>query len=242
LVLATSGLRTVTAAGDVLTFHVAPWFGPDAVDLAVLNGDNGAGPPSARPTVGGRTMVFAGASTNIVAEFPYGFANQILRQLTATRPLAIPVDPDVMDLQNVSLAAAPNGLMVTGFVTPRSVHETARLTVLAGGDEARVASVRSEAQLENCAGLGTLAAMACNARNAGRGAAAAGLSAALTQKFQGQLLRDLAGPQAWRFDVGGDRRDRGHWIEIQGALQHVTPGGRGVSLGGRFAGTGGAAH
>ena len=90
-----------------------------------------------------------------------------------------------------------------------------------------------KAQLESCSGLGSLAALGCNTRNAGRNAAAAGLGAALTQKYQGQVVRDLAGAQTLRFEVGNRR------LELQGDLLHVASGTRALVVAGRFVAGGG---
>jgi hypothetical protein len=228
LTVATAGFRVPTEAGQSLTFHAAPSFAADSVEIAAILGENGAGPPSARPTIGGAV---AGLSTdvNVVVELPYTLANQVLRQFAGMQPLPIRVDREVIDVQNVSIAPAGPGVMVTGAATPRSIRETVRLTVQTGGADLRVTSLRADPQLENCAGLSVLAAIGCNTRNAGRGAAAAAFGAAMTQKLQGQLVRELAGPQDFRFD-GGTRR-----LTLQGDLRYTGAGPRGLSFGARLA-------
>jgi hypothetical protein len=143
----------------------------------------------------------------------------------------------MIDLQNVSIAFASVGLSVTGVATPRSLRETVRLTALVGGDEAGVLTVRAEPQMEGCGGLGTIATIACSARNAGRGAATATLGAALTARYQGQLLRDLAGHQTLRLGAGARSFD------FRGEVLHVIATARGVSIAARFdAGGGGGDH
>jgi hypothetical protein len=172
---------------------------------------------------------------NVAADLPPAFANQVLRQCTAVRPLAISLDREVIDVRDVSVALASTGMAVTGIATPRSVREGVHLTVQFGGDESGVLSIRAESQTESCTGLGMGATIACNARNAGRGAAAAALAAALTARYQGQMLRDLAGSQTLRVDVGA------HHFEFSGEVSHVTTTARGLSIAAHFAAPGGGA-
>lgn len=229
LAITTAGFRIATDAGETLTFHVAPSFASDAVEILAVLGDRGSGPPSGRPAAGGPMSGSGGSGANVIAELPYGLANQVLRVLTGTQPLAIPIDRDVVDLQSAAIAGAGGGVTVTGWATPRSIRETARLTVQAGGAELGVIGIRADAQLENCTALGMLAAIGCNTRNAGRNAAAAAFGAALANRYQGQLVRDLAGPQELRFDAGGRR------FELRGDLLHLGGGARGLSIGARLA-------
>ena len=234
LTISTSGFRIVTDAGQAIIFHVAPTFAVDAVDMAVILGDGGSGPPGSRPLAGVPVPGLSDEAT-ATADLPHAFANQILRHLTQAVPFPIQVDHDVIDLQNASVTGSPGGLTVTGMATPRSVRESVRLTVQAAGADLRVGGVRADAQLENCGGLAVLAAIGCNTRNAGRNAAAGAFGAAMTQKYQGQLVRELAGTRQFRFDVGDHR-----W-ELSGDLLHLASGPRGLSVVARLA-SGGQAH
>ncbi|MES1207667.1 MAG: hypothetical protein ABUS79_17150 [Pseudomonadota bacterium] len=242
LLFSTAGLRVITDTGEPLTLHVAPSFTADAVDLAAVWGETGSAPPATRPAAAGGGGPTLSPNANVAGDLPLAFANQILRQLTSPQPLAVPIDRDVIDVQGVALAGVgggggvgTGGLTVTGSATPRSLRETARVTVQVGGGETRVLSIRADAQMESCSGLGVLAALACNTRNAGRNAAAGAFGAAMTQRYQGQAVRDLAGPQVFRFDVGGRR------LELRGELSRMAAGARGLAATARLTtGDGGA--
>ena len=234
LTISTSGFRVRTDVGQAITFHVAPSFAPDAIDIAVIVAEDGSAAPAARPAGGGASLVLSGDAT-AVAELPHAFANQVLRHLTQAEPFPIQVDREVVDVQNASVTGSAGGLTVAAMATPRSIRESVRLTVQAGGADLRVGGVRADAQLESCGGLGTLAAIGCNARNAGRNAAAGAFAATMTRKYQGQLVRELAGPQELRFEIG-DRR-----VDLQGDLLHLASGPRGLSAVARLA-PGGQGH
>lgn len=240
LVLPTAGLRIPTDAGSALTFHAAPSFGADGLEVTVVVGEGGSvAPPASRPATG--PPLSLGSEANLAVELPHGTANVILRQLSGAEPLAIPVDRDVIELQNLSIGAgAGASAVVAGAATPRSMRETVRLVVAIAGGDVRVGALRAEAQLESCAALGTLAAIGCNARNAARNTAAAALAAALTQKYQGRLVRELAGLQSRTIDFGGAR------VELRGELTRTALGPRGLLVWGRLApgaaGAGGGGH
>ena len=219
--ISTSGFRIVTDAGQAIVFHVAPTFAVDAIELGVILGEGGAVPPASRSAMGGPALVLSGDAT-VAADLPYAFANQILRQLTQAEPFPIQVDRDVVDLQNASVSGTSGGMMLTGTATPRSVRESVRLAVQAGGADLRVAAVRADAMLENCGELGVLAAIGCNTRNAGRNVAAGAFAAAMTQKYQGQLVRELPGTQGFRFELGNRR------LELRGDLLHLASSPRGL--------------
>ena len=83
-------------------------------------------------------------------------------------------------------------------------------------------------QLEDCSGLGTMAALACNVRNGARGAAAEAFGSGLTQRYQGQAAHELASPFNLRFEVAGQR------IELRGDLLRLGFGPRGLTAVGRL--------
>ena len=60
-------------------------------------------------------------------------------------------------------------------------------------------------------------------RNGARAAAAEAFAAALTQKYQGQFVHDLASPQSLRFNVAGQR------IDLRGDLVKTLFSARGLS-------------
>ncbi|HEY5283638.1 MAG TPA: hypothetical protein VIM14_12685, partial [Polyangia bacterium] len=197
--VSTSDLRIDTAAGAPIVLHAAPFFVANAIDLAVVMTD-GPAPKAAtleRAAAGNRGDMLAGQS-NMAAEVPLAVANQVLRRLTWTQPLTIPVDRDEVEVRQVSLVGLGNGesarVTVAGTATPRSIRETMQWSLLLGGDPLLVSSGKFSAQFEDCSGLGTMAALSCNVRNGARGAAAEGFGSALTQRYQGQPVHELASP------------------------------------------------
>jgi hypothetical protein len=156
----------------------------------------------------------------------------VLRRLTWTQPLTIPVDRDEVEIRQVSLAGSGAGesarLTLSGTATPRTIREIMQWTVGLGGDPLLVSRGQFSAQLEDCSGLGTMAALACNLRNGARGAAAEAFGASLTQRYQGQPVHELASPLNLRFEVAGQR------VELRGDLLHLGLGPRGLSASGRL--------
>ena len=74
----------------------------------------------------------------------------------------------------------------------------------------------------------TRASLACNARNAARNAAAAALGGAATDRYQNQLLRELAGGQELRF--GFARRE----IRMTSELVRIGAAARALSVAARL--------
>jgi hypothetical protein len=228
----TTNLRIDNGAGSPILLHARPSFLSGAVAVAVVLADKApAKPPRGEP--GARDVGLAG-SANVAAEIPARFANPLLRRLTGTEPLVIPVSGDEIEVQNVALSGTGTGenarLTLEGIATPRSVRETLRWTLLAAGEPLRFASVRASAELEDCSALGTMAALGCNARNVARTAAAEAFAQALTQRYQGQLVHELASPVDLRFAVAGQR------IVLRGDLLRTSFGAHGLSATARLAG------
>lgn len=223
LVVSTGDARIQTDSGPVALYAV-PTFLPGAVELAVVLGGGGA-PMAPDKLVGGRGPGVTG-DANVAAELPLPFANQVLRRLTWTTPLTIPVNGDEVEVRNVAVAGEGAGdgarLIVTGQATPASIRETARWTVASGGDPMRIAGFQMDPQLEDCSALGTVAGVACNVRNGARSAAAQGLAASLTQRFQGVLVHERASPQTLRFSLAGES------FVLTGDLLRMMFGARGI--------------
>jgi len=221
----TSELRIETGVGSPIVLFAVPTFVAGAVEIAVVAADK-APAKAPHPEHGARDGLTTGQA-NVAVQIPVSFANEVLRRLTWTQPLTVPVDREEIDIQNVSLAGQGAGelarLTLTGNATPKSVRETMRWTVVVAGEPLRVSSVQAAAQLEGCAGLGTMAAIGCNVRNGARAAAAETFAAALTQKYQGQFVHDLASPQSLRFNVAGQR------IDLRGDLVKTLFSARGLS-------------
>jgi hypothetical protein len=233
LALSTSDLRIDTVAGAPIVLHAAPFFAASAIDLAVVMTE-GVAPKSApleRAAASNRGDMLAGPA-NIAAEVPLQVANQVLRRLTWTQPLTIPVDRDEIEIRRVSLAGSGGGesarLTVSGTATPRSIRETLQWTLALGGDPLLMSTGQFSGQHEDCAGLATMAALSCNLRNGARVAGAEAFGSALTQRYQGQPVHELASPLNLRFEVAGQR------IELRGDLLRLSFGPRGLTAAGRL--------
>jgi hypothetical protein len=230
LAFSTAGLTVPTDFG-VLVFHAAPVFATDGIEVAAILGELGASPPTTRPVAtGSATAISADAGGNVTLDLPYTLVNNLLRIFTAGKPLPVRVGGDTVDVRNVSLAATGGGgIAIAGMATSRAVPESGRVTVTAGGGDLQVATIRVDPQLENCGGLGGFASLACNARNAGRAGAAAALGATATDRYQSQLVRELAGPQELRCGVAR------HDLRLGAELQRIAAGARGLSVSARLA-------
>ena len=228
LAFSTAGIVVPTDLGP-LVFHAAPTFAADGLEIAAALGEPGAPPPAARPAPGSATAFpFASVSAaNATIELPYALANQLLRTFTA-RPLPVRVGRETIDVQNASLRGGAAGVTVATLATSRAVPESMRVSVTTAGDDLRVGAVRADPQTESCAGLGMMAALACNARNAARTAAAAALGAAATDRYQNQLVRELAGSQDVHLGVA--RRE----LRLTGELIRIAPTARGLLIDARL--------
>ena len=233
LTISTSDLRIDAGPGAPIVLHVAPSFAATAVELAVAMTE-GAPPKAAtleRAAANGRGDILSGQA-NIAAEIPLQVANQVLRRLTWTQPLTIPVDRDEVEIRQVSLSGSGSGesarLTASGTATPSAIRETMQWTLALGGDPLLVSTAQFSGQLENCSGLATMAALACNVRNGARGAAAEAFGSSLTQRYQGQPVHELASPFDLRFEVARQR------IELRGDLLRIGFGPRGLSASGRL--------
>jgi len=233
LTIATSDFRIDRAAGAPIVLHAAPFFAATAIDLAVAMTE---GPPPKATTLeraaaSGRSEMLSGRA-NLAAEVPLQVANQVLRRLTWTQPLTIPVDREEVEIRQVSLSGSGAGesarLTASGTATPRTIRETMPWALALVGEPLVVSTAHFSGQLEDCSGLGTMAALSCNVRNGARGAAAEAFGSTLTQRYQGQPAHELASPFGFRFEVAGQR------IELRGDLLRLGFGPRGLSAAGRM--------
>jgi hypothetical protein len=226
----TAGLVVPTDLGP-LVFHVSPLFASDGIELAASFGESGSSPPMSAPTPvassagGGSTS--SDPVANAIIELPFPLANRLLHGFTA-RPLPVRVGRETFDVQNASLRGSPGNVALTALASPRGLPESARVTVTASGDDLRIGTVRGDAQLESCAGLGMIASVACSARNGARNAAATALGTSATERYRGQLLRELAGPE--ELHLGIARRD----LKMTGELLRITATARGLVVGARL--------
>jgi hypothetical protein len=233
LTISTSDFRIDLDTGPPIVLHAAPFFAATAIELAVAMTE---GPPPKAATLeraaaSGRGEMLSGQA-NLAAEVPLQVANQVLRRLTWAQPLTIPVDRDEVEIRQVALTGSGAGesarLTVSGTATPRTIRETMPWALTLVGEPLVVSTAQFSGQLEDCAGLGTMAALGCNVRNGARGAAAEAFGSTLTQRYQGQPAHELASPLGFRFHVAGQR------IELRGDLLRLGFGPRGLSAAGRM--------
>ncbi|HEY8925969.1 MAG TPA: hypothetical protein VIU64_16405 [Polyangia bacterium] len=228
LAFSTAGVAVPTELGP-LVFHVAPTFASDGLEVAAVLAESGSAPPSSRPPLGPALVMplAADAAANALFEVPYGLAHYLVHTYTA-KPVPVRIGREIVDVQNASLRGASGSLTVVALGTSRSIPEAARVTVTSTGDDLRVGTVRAEPQLESCAGQGMVASLACNARNAARNAAAAALGGAATDRYQNQLLRELAGGQELRFTFA--RRE----LRMTAELVRIGAAARGLGVAARL--------
>jgi hypothetical protein len=225
LIIPTADSRIDTKAGGQIVLAAVPSFAATSVEVTITWGGSGS-MPSERTATETRGAQPAGEA-NAAADMALPFANKILRHLTWNQPLTIPVDRDEVDIQNVSLSLDGTGeslrLNVAGNATPRSIRETLRWTVALAGDPLRVSYVQVAGQMDDCAGRGTVAALACSVGNQARIVTAEAFGSVLTRKYQGQLVHELASPMDLRLSVASQP------LEVRGNLLRMRFGPRGLS-------------
>lgn len=230
MAFSTAGLVVPTDLGP-LVFHVAPLFASDGIELAAWLGESGSSPPLSGPAPAapsaGASPTSSDPAANAIFEVPFSLANRLLHGFTA-RPLPVRVGRETFDVRNASVRGGPGNVTVTALASPRSLPESARVSVTASGDDLRVGIVRGDAQLESCADLGMIASVACTARNAARTAAATALGTSATERYRGQLLRELAGPEDLHLGIA--RRD----LKMTGELLRIAGTARGLVVGARL--------
>ena len=202
--VSTADLRIDTGEQPIV-LHAIPAFQERAVEVVIVLADRA---PARLPRTPASRLAWA-EPANCAAEIPGPFANQILRLLTAQRPVSIPLQGEEVDIANVTLAGEGAGegarLVLAGTAEPRSLRESTQWTLVAAGEPLRVSSLRMAAEYEDCAGLGTMAAMACKVRNGARATATEAFGRALTERYQARLVHELASPVRLGFTVAGQR-------------------------------------
>jgi hypothetical protein len=224
-------VRIQTDSGTIPLYAV-PSFLSGAVEIAVVLGGSGAPSAPEKLARANGAPVWT-ADSNMTADVPLSFANQLLRRLTWNQPLVVSVNRDDVEVRNVSIAGEGAGetarVTLTGQATPASIRETARWTVITSGDPMQMLSIQMTPQMENCSGLGAMAAVGCNVRNGARSAAAEGFASSLTQRYQGAPIHQLGSPQTLRFSLAGER------FVLSGDLLRLTFVQRGITAVGKFA-------
>ena len=226
----TADSRIQTSEGPIALYAV-PSFLPDAVEIAILIGTEGAPSATSKLAVAGREPELAGDAT-VAAQIPLVFANQVLRRLTWSRPLTVPVGNEEVELQHLSIGSQGAGerarVTLAGNATSQAMRETARFSLVMVGDPLRVSSVGITPESEDCKALDTVATVACNLRNGARVAAAQTFAASLTRRFQGIPVHELVSPQTFRVSVAEER------LTFSGDLLRMALGPRGLAASARL--------
>jgi hypothetical protein len=216
--------------GFAISLREAPAFGNRSVGLVVAVSDGGAETGALSERGSSKPSTPLEAQATLAVEVPLTTLNVLLRRRTAGSPITIALQGDEIDLRNISVQSVGRGaatkVTATGSATPRSIRETVQWTVNLAGDPLLVSSVRAVAQLEDCAGQGALAGIACDLRNGGRSTAAEAFAATLTNRYGGQAVHVLASPIDARFSVAGRS------IHLSGDLLRVGGGRAGLAAAG----------
>jgi hypothetical protein len=204
----TAGLRLEAARGASLTLDLAVGFGKadDAVLMTLTPGElaqgDGAG-KERRPAFVDATGAPAGTDAVMGALFP--LANRVVALFSQDGPLVLELERQVVEVRALQISGGNGTLTVRGRATPRAIPETVRLSIDATGADLKIAEVRAEPELEDCAALSSLAALGCRARNTARVGAVAAIASGMTAHYKGQLLRVLLAPPPFSFELAGRR-------------------------------------
>jgi hypothetical protein len=200
----TAGLKLETERGSSLAFDVALSFLKEGVLATLTVACPGCTPAAPRAPA----VVPAAPSPDAdgVVGANLRLANRVVALFSEDGPLVLDVDRgNSVEIRNIQIAGGDNTLSVRGRATSRAIAETALVQIDSAGSDLKLAEVRADPQLENCAALSGAQSMGCNVRNAARGPAAAALAAAITSRYRGKALRALAAPPPFSFEVGGRR-------------------------------------
>jgi hypothetical protein len=199
----TTGLKLETERGSSLAFDLALSFLKEGV-LATLTVACPGCTPSA-PRAPAVLPVTAAADADGAVGATLRLANRVVALFSEDGPLVLELDRNSVEIRNIQIAGGDNTLSVRGRATSRAVAETALVQIDSAGSDLKLAEVRADPQLEDCAALSGAQSMGCSVRNAARGPAAAALAAAMTSRYRGKPLRTLAVPPPFSFEVGGRR-------------------------------------
>jgi hypothetical protein len=231
LSLATAPIVLGGPGGQPLGFRVGVGFGDEAVELRAVPDDGGPGPAAGAGGGGVASVASAGSGATVAADLPHQLANQILARVSRPGPFVVELDRETVELRDLAISGNGAGVSIIGLGTPRSVRETARMSVDAGGRDLAIESVRAEPELESCSTRPLLDRLACGGRNTARSAAASALAASLTHRYQGQLVRVLAGVQELALDLPGYR------LALSGDILRIGPTSTGITIAARLAAT-----
>jgi hypothetical protein len=201
----TSGIHLSTERGATLDLDLAISF-LKAGD-AVLGTLTVAGPSArareARPSFLEPASAPPGSDAIAGATFP--FAQGLVTLFGQDGPIVLDFERQSVEVRGLQLSGGNGQLTVRGRATSRSMQETLRLAIESAGADLKIAEVRADPELEDCAAASGVAMLGCRARNTARSAAAAAVAAGLTSRYRGQLLRALLTPPPFSFDIGGRR-------------------------------------
>jgi hypothetical protein len=200
----TTGIRLETRTGASMDLELAISFvkAGDAI-LATLTpaGPARVGrepPPPSFLDPGG-----VSAGTDGIAGALFPLANRVAALFSQDGPLILDFEGQVVEVRALQISGSNGSITVRGRATLGAIQESVRLAIDAAGADLKIAEVRAEPELEDCAAAATLAALSCRAQNTARTAAVAAIASGMTARYRGQLLRVLLAPPPFSFVIGG---------------------------------------
>lgn len=219
---ATAPLR-FDVAGSPIYLHARPSFSRRSIGLGIAVTEKAVAKPGAEMFPA--AALLDGKAT-VAAEIPLSTVNLLLRRLTGAKPLTVSLEGDSVEIRNVGVRVAGSGakaaVTVSGTATPQSIQETLNWTLDLAGDPLEVRAVHAAARVQDCASLGTLAAVACDLGNGARVAGAEAFARALTSRYGGQSAATLASPIHTQLPVAGRS------VQVSGDLLRLASGSKGI--------------
>jgi hypothetical protein len=199
----TTGVRLETRAGASIDLELAISFvkAGDAI-LATLTPAGPAGGGRAPPP----SFLDPGAApveTDAITGALFPLANRVAALFSQDGPLILDFEGQVVEVRALQISGGNGSLTVRGRATLGAIQESVRLAIDAAGADLKIAEVRAEPELEDCAAAAALAALSCRARNTARTAAVAAIASGMTARYRDQLLRVLLAPPPFSFVIGG---------------------------------------
>ena len=209
--LDTAGIRLETGRGASIDLDLAVSFvkAGDAI-LATLTPAGASGGAGEKEGERGRPprpsfLDPAGApvATDAIAGALFPLANRVAALFSQDGPLTLEFERQAVEIRALQLSGGNGLLTVRGRATLGAIQESVRLAIDATGADLKIAEIRGEPEVEDCAATSALAALGCRARNTARSTAVAAVASGMTAHYRGQLLRVLLAPAPFSFQIGG---------------------------------------
>jgi hypothetical protein len=199
---ATNNLQPLTGPGRDLAYDLALRFMRDGVVIEAYPTGGAANPNANSPGINALAAQLRAAppDTNVIAEAPYPFINQMLSIYSPTFniPVSIQGLSAMLLARNLSLSGGENQLTLTGQVINQSGGQSLAYDarVDCAGDDLAVREVSMSAAGANCSQPDVMTWLECQS--------ARGLSAALTAYYQNQPLHVSTRSHPLDFRFGGN--------------------------------------